>query len=167
MSKNGGLLLNVGPRPDGTIPEEQVSILYEIGDWLQVNGEAIYGTRPWHRFGEGDAKWFDHDAQKQASFGAFSDADTPEMDANLVRYTAKGTTVYAIVMGWPEESRFRFRYLHEGSPCAPEEIESVELLGSDQSVDWDRNNSGLEISNVKKPEGKYAYAFKILFSNAL
>jgi alpha-L-fucosidase len=53
VSKNGALLLNIGPRADGTIPEQDTAILRSIGHWLEVNGEAIYETRPWKIFGEG------------------------------------------------------------------------------------------------------------------
>ena len=56
VSKNGNLLLNTGPRPNGTIPEEEENILLEIGKWLLANGEAIYGTKPWKIYGEGLTK---------------------------------------------------------------------------------------------------------------
>ena len=65
VSKNGNLLLNIGPRADGTIPQEDASILREIGDWLRTNGEAVYGARPWKKFWEGPT---------QVADGQFSDS---------------------------------------------------------------------------------------------
>jgi len=74
VSKNGNLLLNVGPRADGTIPEVMQSCLRRVGEWLRVNGEAIYGSRAWDTYKDGD-----------------------------VRFTRKGDTLYAIALEWPEE----------------------------------------------------------------
>jgi len=74
VSKNGNLLLNIGPRADGTIPEVMQNCLLRVGEWLRVNGEAIYGTRPWEHYKDGD-----------------------------VRFTRKGDTLYAIALEWPEE----------------------------------------------------------------
>ena len=81
VSKNGNLLLNIGPRSDGTIPEEVQQVLLDVGTWLNVNGDAIYGTRPWRTYGEGPTK---------VAAGSFHDTDTAHYTAEDFRFTTKG-----------------------------------------------------------------------------
>jgi alpha-L-fucosidase len=84
VSKNGNLLLNVGPKADGTISEGQRQRLLEIGKWLEINGEAIYGTRPWETYREGP------------------NTDRYNLTSEDIRYTANDDYLYAIVMDWPQ-----------------------------------------------------------------
>ena len=81
VAKNGNLLLNIGPRPDGRITEEQQDVLRKIGGWLKVNGEAIYGTRPWIVATEGT---------QVGTSGAFTDNEESAYTAQDIRFTKKG-----------------------------------------------------------------------------
>ena len=135
VSKNGNLLLNFGPRSDGTIPDEVRSTLLEMGAWLKVNGEAIYATTPWKSFGEGPT---------QVKGGAFHDTDTKPYTAEDFRFTAKGTTVYAIGMACPADGKASIHSLgwsHEGASLP---IANVELLGSAEKVTWTQAADALE-----------------------
>ncbi len=108
VSKNGNLLLNFGPRSDGTIPDEVRTTLLEIGAWLKVNGEAIYATTPWKTFGEGPT---------QVTAGAFHDTDTKPYTAEDFRFTANGNSVYVIGMACPKDNKAMIHSLgsaHEG-----------------------------------------------------
>ena len=96
VSKNGALLLNVGPRADGTIPEVEQEMLREIGRWLQVNGEGIYETRPWQIFGEGPTP---------VPEGAFTDTAREAFTAADIRFTRKGNTLYAYLAGAIRKAR--------------------------------------------------------------
>lgn len=152
VSKNGNLLLNVGPRADGTIPEEEQNILREIGTWLQTNGEAIYGTRPWSKFGEGPTKPVQ---------GAFHDTDVTTYRPEDFRFTTKGSTLYAIEMSWPEGGEAVVRSL--ASTAGMAKVNSVSLLGASGALKFRQTEDGLHIEVPKDPPGKYAAAFRIRF----
>lgn len=154
VSKNGAMLLNVGPRPDGTIPQPDQEILLEIGRWLQVNGEAVYGTRSWKIFGEGPTK---------VSEGAFSDTRRQAYTSEDIRFTTKGDTVYATVLNWPEDGSIKVKCMGKGSKLVTEIIKKVELVGSDAPVEWASEDDGLNISTSGRPAVKYAAVFKISF----
>jgi len=151
-SKNGALLLNIAPRPDGTIPEPQEQILAEIGKWLAVNGEAIYGTRPWKIFGEGPTK---------VVGGSFKDTEGQPFTGQDIRFTQKGDTLYAIALAWPEKGRLVVKALGSGSPHTRQKVETVRLLGSGARLRFAQTASGLAIELPKGRPGDYAFTFKI------
>jgi alpha-L-fucosidase len=153
VSKNGNLLLNIGPRSDGTIPEEVQSVLRDVGAWLKINGEAIYGTRPWKMYGEGPTK---------VAAGSFHDTDTAGYTAEDFRFTAKGNTLYAIELGWPANGEAVVHSLGSGA-LKSQKIASVMLLGSEAKLAFQQQPDGLRIQLPPQPPGKYAYAFRIVF----
>lgn len=148
VSKNGNLLLNVGPKGDGSIPEKDREILRDIGRWLKVNGEGIYHSRPWRMWGEGTVK---------PARGQFSDQTEPPYTGEDIRFTAAGDSVYAFVMAWPEDGRVRIRALGEAeNPDLGEFhglIRRVEIPGQERAPVWSRNREGLfvEAPWVKSP----------------
>jgi alpha-L-fucosidase len=124
VSKNGNLLMNIGPRSDGTIPDEVQQVLRDVGSWLKVNGDAIYGTRPWKIFGEGPT---------QVAEGSFNDTNTRPYTPDDFRFTTEGDVLYAIELGWPTKPEAVIHSIGTGA-LGKRTIESVELLGSDAKV---------------------------------
>jgi alpha-L-fucosidase len=144
VSKNGCLLLNVGPKPDGTIPDEEQAILREIGQWLQINGEAIYGTRPWRIFGEGPTP---------IPAGQFSDNDVV-FTGQDIRFTTKADKLFAITLGEPDD-------VVEIKSLATEKVKAVKILGSEKKLSWSQNETGLIIEIPKEFPGKHAWTLEI------
>jgi alpha-L-fucosidase len=152
VSKNGNLLLNIGPRSDGTIPDEVQQVLLSVGAWLKVNGDAIYGTRPWKVYGEGPAK---------VVGGSFNDTKASEYSAEDFRFTSKGQILFAVEMAWPNGSEAVIHALGTESSVAKLKVKSVGLLGSDENLKFSQQADGLHIQLPAQAPGKYAYAFRI------
>lgn len=156
VSKNGNLLVNVGPRSDGTIPEEVQSVLREIGAWLKINGEGVYGTRPWKIYGEGPTKIVE---------GAFHDTDAQPFTERDFRFTTKKGTLYAFQLGWAASGDAVIHSL-AAAQLEGQGIASVLLLGWPAALPFEMQPDGLHIHAPAQPPGKYAHGFKITFEGA-
>ena len=153
VSKNGNLSVNVGPRSDGTLPEEAIRIFQNMGRWMDVNGEAIYATRPWKIFGEGPT------TLASGSFGEKKLKDL-KFTPQDIRFTAKGGAIYAILMAWPEREA-KIKALGKSSKHAPGRIANVSLLGSDARLKWRQDSDALVVEMPPQKPCDIAYALKI------
>ena len=148
FSKNGALLLNIGPRSDGTIPEAEQEILLEIGHWLELNGEAIYETQPWQVFGEGPT---------EIVAGHFNDTKRGSFTSADLRFTQKGETLYAMALKWPENGQILIKSL------TPDRlhIRKVELLGNSGQPTWNLSAKGLRLDLTSCTPSPFPLAFRI------
>ena len=151
VSKNGALLLNIGPRADGTIPEPEVEMLLEIGKWLRVNGESVYETRPWEVFGEGPT---------EVAEGAFTDTKREAFTAEDIRFTRKADTVYGTLLAWPEAEAV-VKSLGTGAGLLKAEVTGVSLLGHEGALEWTQDEVGLRVTLPETPPCDYAYVLKV------
>lgn len=153
VSKNGCMLLNVGPTADGRIPDEGQELLIAIGDWLAVNGEAIFGTRPWLRYGEGPTL--------QARAGGFSENADKEFVPEDIRFTTRDGFVYAIALGWPESGKLTVQSL----ASVAGKVTDVSLVGHDGKIAWKQTDRGLELKLPAARPAEHAFAFKVRGNN--
>ena len=154
VSKNGNLLLNVGPKADGTISEEDTAVLRGIGKWMKVNGEAIYDSSVFRKYGEGPTK---------VTEGQFSDGIKKNFTSKDIRFTVARGSVYAIALKCSRNGKYCIKTLGEKDASKVANfhgiIKDISVLGSDTKPGWHRNENGLYIESDYKSE--YPITFKI------
>ncbi len=155
VSKNGTFILNIPGKPDGTIDSKEMAVVDGVTSWMQVNSEAIYDTRPWKVYGEGP------NSVKAGSFQGNSISKLGPKDIRFTRNKANNV-IYALVLGWPTEP-IVVKTLGSLAATQPGKVARVELLGTDERLNWRREADGLRVELPKryKPEVDYAAALKV------
>jgi len=125
VSKNGCLLLNVPLRADGTYDEKEAAILDDLEAWMKQNGESIFGTRPWVKFGEGPIA----DSDIKINAQGFNDGMYNKMTAEDIRFNQTAKYLYVTAMHWPADDRLLVKSLAKGNPNLKKRITTVHLLG--------------------------------------
>ncbi len=146
VSKNGNLLLNVVLRPDGSLDPEAEAMLQQLIAWNAIHGEAIFGSRPWHIYGEGAAK---------VKGGSFHE-DT-KFSAGDIRFTTQGPTLYAIALGWPADGKLAIRSL-----AKPNHITVVSLLGYNGKLEWTQTDEALVVTLPAQKPNEFTVGLKII-----
>jgi alpha-L-fucosidase len=155
VSKNGNLLLNIPVRGDGSIDEKEEAVLDGIGDWMDVNKESIFGTRPWKTFGEGPAS----DGAALTAQG-FNEGKGKPFTAQDIRFTTKGDTLYAISLGKPT-APLAIRSLGKSAGLLDRKIASVQQLGANGSPQWTQQGDALVITPLPAAMPADTVVFKI------
>jgi alpha-L-fucosidase len=158
VSKNGNLLLNIPVRGDGTIDADEVAFLQEMAAWMKVNGEAIFGTRPWKLSGEGPASTVATDSRRGANF---NERGTRSFTGQDLRFTTRGDTLYALALAWPESGMLTIQSLAAGSSSAAGKVADVHLLGHRGSLPSTQSDTGLTITLPAQKPCDHSFAFKI------
>ena len=146
VSKNGNLLLNLPLRADGTLDSTEEAILASLAEWIAINGEAIYGTRPWHVYGEGS----------QGPSGAMFNEGKLSYSSQDIRFTVKDGSLFAFALAWPASGKLLIRSLAGAS------VHSVHLLHGGDSLTFKPAADGLEVQLPPQQRGQHAFALRIL-----
>lgn len=153
VSKNGNLMLNIPVRGNGTIDEKERAIVESIGEWMRLNSECIYASKPWKIFGEGPAL---ADAAPMRAQG-FNEGKGRPFTAEDFRFTTKGNMLYAIMLGWPENGSAVIKSIGNNIKKA----ERVSLIGNHAQLTFSQDESGLKVHLPEQAPCKHAYVFKI------
>jgi alpha-L-fucosidase len=156
VSKNGNLLLSIPVRGDGTIDDKEEKIVNDIAAWMAVHKESILGTRPWKVFGEGPAMGSAPSLKAQG----FNEGKGRPFTAQDIRFTTKGKTIYAIVMGWPTND-VSIQSLGKSAKLLEQPVNKIQLLGSREKIKWTQADGALVISQPKTKTSDIAIVFKI------
>jgi alpha-L-fucosidase len=151
VSKGGNYLLNVGPTSEGLIPQPSVDQLMEVGKWMETNQEAIYGTSPWKVFQ--DRPLSESQADKSQKENTRSPVD--------IRFTAKGHSIYAVCLTWPEKTVLVRALGNKEVPAKA--IAAVSMLGSGDRIEWRQTDDGLALSVPRTKPCRYAFVYRIDF----
>jgi alpha-L-fucosidase len=154
VSKNGNLLLSVPVRGNGEIDEDEVAFLRGMAAWMDINGEAIYGTRPWVVYGEGPSTT---EKPESGKFGGARDVRAKPYTAEDIRFTKKGDTLYAIVMELPTDRQVIVKSLS----LATHKITTATLLGDSHPLKWSQDADGLHVTLPTSLPSEHAITLKI------
>jgi alpha-L-fucosidase len=154
VSKNGNLLLNFPLPNSGELDPDEMKVLEGITAWMDVNSEGIYATRPWTIYGEGPSTKLQLDTTR------FNESKRAAFTADDIRFTTKGSTIYAFVMGWPEKEAL-VPALATTSPQNPGKIRHVTLLGHPLLVKWNQDATGLRVQMPAKRISDIAITLKV------
>jgi alpha-L-fucosidase len=155
VSRNGNLLLNFPLPNSGMLDAEELKILSAITEWMAMNGEAIFGTRPWKIYGTGPS------TMPASSDAKFNESKRRELTAEDLRFTRKGQTLYAFFMGWPETGEVIVAPLARNVSATAGEIKEVELLGYNGRLQWSQDEAGLRVRLPREHTGAHAFSLRI------
>ena len=154
VSRNGNLMLNLPLPNSGELDSEELKILDEVTRWMAVNSEGIYATRPWKIFSDSAAR------EAPGEGAAFNERKRRTLTADDVRFTTKGKTLYAFVMGWPEKE-ITVKSLATTGPIGPLKVNNVQLLGFKGKLKWKQDSTGLKVEMPTQKPCDHAVALKV------